>query len=76
MAIQSIDTLTYREREVAALVAEGLSNAEIAERLSVAPGTVSNHLSHIMCKLGVRNRVQVAVWSVRHEPSDTSRRVS
>ena len=57
--------LTLREREVVGLVAEGLSNAEIAEQLGVTPGTVSGHLRTIMRKLGARNRVQVAVWEVR-----------
>ena len=59
-----VDALTPREREVTALVAEGLSNAEIAERLVLSPGTVSNHLGHIMRALRLRNRVQVAVWAV------------
>jgi DNA-binding NarL/FixJ family response regulator len=58
--------LTPREREIAALVAEGLTNAEIAERLTLTPGTVGNHLGHILRTLGVRNRVQVAVWAVEH----------
>lgn len=58
--------LTAREREIAALVAGGLSNAEIAERLVLTPGTVGNHLGHIMRRLGARNRVQVAVWAVEH----------
>ena len=57
--------LTPREREVVGLLAEGLSTAEIAERLRLTPGTVSSHLRTIMRKLGVRNRVQVAVWAVR-----------
>ena len=56
--------LTPREREVAALIAEGLSNAEIADCLLITPGTVANHLTHITRALGVRNRVQLAVWSV------------
>ena len=56
--------LTSREIEVATLVAGGLSNAEIAERLVLVPGTVANHLAHIMRALGLRNRVQVAVWAV------------
>jgi DNA-binding NarL/FixJ family response regulator len=59
-----IATLTPREREVAAPVAEGLTNAEIAWRLVLTPGTVSNHVAHVMRALGARNRVQVAVWAV------------
>jgi DNA-binding NarL/FixJ family response regulator len=60
-----LDTLTPREREVAALVAEGLTNAEIARRLTITPGTVANHIEHIMRALRVRGRVHVAVWAVR-----------
>jgi DNA-binding CsgD family transcriptional regulator len=57
--------LTPREREVAALVAEGLSNAEIGERLMLRPGAVSSHLGNIMRRLGVRSRIRVAIWAVR-----------
>jgi DNA-binding NarL/FixJ family response regulator len=59
-----IATLTPREREVAALVAEGLSNTEIARRLVISPGTAANHVAHIMRTLRAWNRVQVAVWAV------------
>ena len=59
-----LTVLTPRECEVAALVTEGLSNAEIAQQLSLSPGTVGNHLGHIMRRLRTRNRVQVAVWAV------------
>jgi DNA-binding NarL/FixJ family response regulator len=58
--------LTPREREVADLTVEGLSNAEIAERLAFSPGTVGNHVGHIMRALGLKNRVQVAVWAMEH----------
>ena len=58
--------ITARQREIAALIAEGLSNVEIAERLVLAPGTVGNHVAHIMRALGAKNRVQVAVWAVQH----------
>jgi DNA-binding NarL/FixJ family response regulator len=64
MDCRLLTTLTPREREVATLVAEGLSNAQIAERLVLTSGTVANHLAHITRALGVRNRVQVAVWAV------------
>lgn len=56
--------LTRRQREVATCVAEGLSNEEIAKRLVLVPGTVANHIEGIMDRLGMRNRVQIAVWAV------------
>ena len=62
--ISLVPTLTPRERDVVALVAEGLSNAEIAERLWLTPGMISRCLSRILRQLGLRNRVQVAVWAV------------
>src|SRR5262249_51243430 len=57
----SADLLTTRQREVAALIALGLTNAQIAERLVVVPGTVANHVQQILTKLSFQNRSQVAV---------------
>jgi predicted ATPase/DNA-binding CsgD family transcriptional regulator len=57
------DPLTRREREVAALVSEGLSNREIAERLVIAKRTVDSHLEHILAKLGFTSRTQIAAWA-------------
>jgi DNA-binding CsgD family transcriptional regulator/tetratricopeptide (TPR) repeat protein len=56
------DPLTAREREVAELVAEGLSNREIAARLVLSERTVGNHVQHILTKLGVPNRGRIAAW--------------
>ena len=56
-----LDRLTDREREVVALVAEGLSNEEIAERLIVSPATAKTHVSRAMVKLGARDRAQLVV---------------
>lgn len=53
--------VTAREREVLALVGEGLNNAEIAERLFITPLTAKTHVSRIMLKLGARDRVQLVV---------------
>jgi DNA-binding CsgD family transcriptional regulator len=55
--------LTVREFEVARLVANGLTNAEIAAELSLSPRTVSAHLEHILAKLGVSRRAEVAAWT-------------
>ncbi|MGD1995877.1 MAG: response regulator transcription factor [Anaerolineae bacterium] len=59
------DLLSPRQREVLVLVAEGLPNAEIAAELGIAVNTVRNHVRHILDRLGVRNRVQAAVYAVR-----------
>jgi len=62
--------LSRREREVAQLVAGGLSNREIAQRLYLSERTVDNHLHHILDKLGFDSRVQVATWMARNEHAD------
>jgi DNA-binding CsgD family transcriptional regulator len=54
--------LTAREFEVARLIAEGMTNAEIAAQLFVSPKTVSAHVEHILAKLGVARRAEVAAW--------------
>jgi DNA-binding CsgD family transcriptional regulator len=54
--------LTSREFEVARLIAEGLTNAEIAGELSIAPKTASSHVEHILAKLGVTRRAEIATW--------------
>jgi two-component system nitrate/nitrite response regulator NarL len=56
--------LTRRERQVMALVAEGLSNKEIARRLNVAEGTVKTHLHNIYGKVGVANRTALAAVAI------------
>jgi DNA-binding NarL/FixJ family response regulator len=56
-----LDALTEREREVMSLVAEGLTNAEIADRLVVSPATAKTHVNRAMAKLGARDRAQLVV---------------
>ena len=63
-AVSPVTTLTPRERQVAALIAEGLLNKEIAGRLMLTEGTVADHVERILRALRLRNRVQVAVWAV------------
>jgi len=57
--------LTEREREVLRLVARGLENSEIAHELTISPRTARNHVSNILTKLQIDNRIQAAVYAVR-----------
>jgi len=60
-------TLTRRERDIVALVVDGYSNREIAERLGLSDQTIKNQLSVIFDKVGANNRVQLAIYAVRHD---------
>ncbi|WP_190813673.1 response regulator transcription factor [Saccharopolyspora pogona] len=65
-----LHTLTDREREVLGLVAEGLNNEEIAERLIVSPATARTHVSRAMIKLGARDRAQLVVFAYQSGLAD------
>ncbi|WP_030442740.1 ATP-binding protein [Actinoplanes subtropicus] len=63
---KSKDVLTGRERQIAQLLADGLSNREIAAKLVISPRTVDGHVERILAKLGFTSRTQVAVWVARN----------
>ncbi|MEV7218111.1 response regulator transcription factor [Kitasatospora cineracea] len=66
------DGLTQREAEVLALIAAGLSNAEIAGRLFVSPATVKTHINNLFAKTAVRDRAQAVAYAFKHGISDGS----
>ena len=63
---QLIDPLTDREREILALLAQGLSNKNIAQKLYLSVRTVEGHLANIYGKLQVESRTKAAVWAMQH----------
>ena len=64
--VKMVKPLTRREKEIGRLVAEGLGNREIAERLYLSKRTVDSHLEHIFAKLGFSSRTQLANWILEH----------
>jgi len=65
---RSPNPLTPREHEIVLLIAQGLSNREIADELVISPATAARHVANILAKLGFTSRTQVASWATRHEP--------
>ncbi len=68
--------LTSREREIASLVAGGLSNREIADRLFISRRTVDAHVNHIYAKLRISSRVQLTIWERDRGPGSRSDKLS
>jgi DNA-binding CsgD family transcriptional regulator/tetratricopeptide (TPR) repeat protein len=66
--------LTTREFEVARKIAEGLTNAQLADELSIAPKTASSHVEHILAKLGVSRRAEIAAWATSVVPGQSADR--
>jgi two-component system response regulator DevR len=64
--IPAFEALSFQEKRILALIAEGLSNREIGERLSLAEKTIRNYVSEILSKLGLHSRTQAAAYAIRH----------
>jgi predicted ATPase/DNA-binding SARP family transcriptional activator/DNA-binding CsgD family transcriptional regulator len=68
LAAGPLSELTRREREVATLVAQGLTNRQVAQELSISERTAANHVAKILKKLGLHSRAQIASWSAQRLP--------
>lgn len=68
---RQIDWISQREREVIQAVADGLTNKQIAQRLSLSPNTVKRHMTRVMHRLGLRTRSALAVWFSAGSMADT-----
>ena len=62
-----LSSLTNREYEILSLIAKGMSNKVIARELDISDGTVKVHVKHLLKKLGLRSRVEAAVWMVNQQ---------
>jgi DNA-binding NarL/FixJ family response regulator len=66
-AHRTASPLTPREQDIVLLIAQGLSNREMADELVISPATAARHVANILAKLGFTSRTQVASWATRHE---------
>jgi DNA-binding CsgD family transcriptional regulator len=64
--MQLKNLLTHREKEVLFLIASGISNSELADKLHISRNTVKTHLYNIYNKIRVPNRLQAALWAAKH----------
>ena len=62
-AVEAWHPLTTREFEIARAIAEGMTNAELADELGISPKTASSHVEHILAKLGATRRAEIAAWA-------------
>ena len=69
-----LQPLSPRERDELQLIARGLSNRQIARELAIGEQTVKTHVSSILTKLGLQDRVQAAIFALRHQPGTQERR--
>ena len=65
-AADEVARITRRQQEIAIMIAQGLTNAQIAERAVLTSGTVANHIENILRRLNLTSRTQIAVWAVEH----------
>jgi len=70
---RTLECLTDREREVLELVARGMSNAEIADHLTISPATAKTHVAHLLTKLDARDRIQLVILAYQSGVASTAR---
>lgn len=77
MKLHPTNSLSAREQEVTALLAEGMSNTQLAETLSVSEQTIKRHMSNIFDKTGLESRLELALWWMRERiPAEKDARIA